>query len=88
MLTTACIAIGFAIPFQLLVFPRHARDQLRSGIAHILRRMGHIAEQELEVSGAAMYTGDSEALSQRAGAAALAIREIKAEMRRQDGLQG
>jgi hypothetical protein len=38
MLTTASIAIAFAIPFQLMLFPIHAREELRNATAQNCRR--------------------------------------------------
>jgi len=55
MLTSLSIAIAFAIPFQLLIFPTPAREELRYGLASIMRTMARIAIEQVELSGAVFH---------------------------------
>lgn len=50
MLTTSAVAIALAVPFQLLIFPRHARDELRLAHADTLRKLAILALDEVRLS--------------------------------------
>ena len=86
MLTTASIAIALAVPFQLLIFPQHARAQIRAGVARNLRRMGSLALDEVELSSAVLYTSDRQAIAIESERLRADVDGIKADLREQDGL--
>jgi hypothetical protein len=86
MLTTASIAIAFAIPFQLMLFPIHARDELRNATAQTLRRLARLALEEVELSSAVLFSEDKAMISSEANRLAGEVADIKGSFRAQDGL--
>jgi hypothetical protein len=86
MLTTAAIAIAFAIPFQLLIFPRHARNELRAATAASLRQLSRLALDEVDLSSAVLFSEDAEAVALQAARLDAEISTLKAGLREQDTL--
>ena len=86
MLTTSAIAIALAIPFQLLIFPQHARDDLRTSTATTLRRLARLALDEVEISSLVLFTDGKDAIHAEAARLSSQVEEIKAGLRSQDGL--
>ena len=87
MLTTSAIAIALAIPFQLLIFPRHARDELRSAHAETLRKLAVLALDQVRLSSNVLLgtkeDADIQAETQRLSGC---IADIKGGLRSQDSL--
>lgn len=87
MLTTSAIAIALAIPFQLLIFPRHARDELRAAHAGTLRKLASLALDEVRLSSDVLLGGkDAAAIKLESDRLSKEIGDVKAGLRGQDGL--
>ena len=86
MLTTSAIAIALAIPFQLLIFPKHARDQLRNAAARTLRRLSHLALDEVALSSAVLHKNDGGDVQVEVSRLRAEVTDLKADLWRQDCL--
>ena len=81
-----CVAIALAIPFQLLVFPTHARDVLRSSVADTLYRLSKVALDQVALSGRVLWSDDTTTVKADQARLAAELGSLERAARDQDGL--
>ena len=81
-----CVAIALAIPFQLLVFPTHARDVLRGSVADTLYRLSKVALDQVALSGRVLWSDDTTMVKADQARLAAELGSLERAVRDQDGL--